>query len=326
LEDQKIKLKPLDYKMNFRNIYQTPVSHQTVKIIPTFHQYSIPHKYFKYHPNDLQYNLNLAHNFNINHQRPQEISYKYSEQPVFEPEFHDIKFEDPQPENHVEFLSRDYHQQHDEQHEPLIFVTEANYKYSDEITTEDEDKNEIIEARDELMKILAAKTVERREINKNDIFSGSSRNNGTTSSMKTKTRKKRSFLSWWTSSAESTGKNEQLEVEEEKEPNEEENENFVSGDEKWLAGCLIQCIFNKNGATDRLEYPTLDGIVDMYTAGTIEQPFFMYTLKATNKCLKIVSNRYKLNRKKKPAKGLTCTIAYDVFECVTDAVNAYCNA
>lgn len=258
--------------------------------------------------------------FHFKHEIPSATTYRYLEHG---PQTEQLQYFDDSY-FFTEMSSRDYNQQH-EHHEPQIFVTEANYKYSDEITTGDEDKNKIIEARDELMKILAAKAVERREINKSEILGGNLRNNnGTTSSMETKIRNKRSFLTWWTYSAESSGKDEQLDVKE-GEKDLQEEENLMSGDEKWLAGCLVQCVFKKNGVTDRLDYPTLDGIVDLYTAGTIEQPYFMFTLRATNKCLKIVTYRYKLNRKKKSSKGQACKVAFDIFECVTDAVNAYCN-
>lgn len=287
--------------------YQLPhsISHKTIKLPPIIQHYMAPYKIVHKFKN-MEHNLNAAHDYEIQH-NDHKTFYKYLQIPENE-EVNVEKFEEPVLEHYVDFSSRDYH--HDE---PQIFVTEANYKYLDEHENSpgDEDKNKIVEARDELMKILAQKAVERREINKN--------NNETA-----KVRNKRSFVTWWTNSARSSGKDEKLEVPEEEKSENYEEENFISGDEKWLAGCLMQCVFNKNAGIDRLGYPTLDGIVDMYTKGTMEQPFFMYTLRATNKCLRIVSNRYNVNRKKKPAKGLTCTLAYDVFECVSDAISAYC--
>lgn len=160
------------------------------------------------------------------------------------------------------------------------------------------------------MNILAKshKVVERRGANYLRRI-----NNGIS---KMKKIKKRSLLTWW---SYSSGREESFEDDEKDESSEE-----LKSEDKWLAGCLIQCIYNKNGAIDRLGYPTLDGIVDLYTAGNNEQPFFIYTLRATNKCLKHVSSKYSVNRKKKPQKGVACSIALELFECVSDMISEYC--
>lgn len=170
------------------------------------------------------------------------------------------------------------------------------------------------------MNILAKshKVVERREIEKAKFLRGGGslrNNNGNAASLK----KKRSLLTWWTISTESPGKEDYDESSEE-----ESDENNLSHDDQWLVGCLIQCIYKKSGAIDRLGYPTLDGILDLYTAGINNQPFFIYALRAVNKCLKHVSIKHSVNRKKKPLKGVGCSIAFDVFDCVTDSVADYC--
>lgn len=172
------------------------------------------------------------------------------------------------------------------------------------------------------MNILAKshKVVVRREIDKAEILRSGGNLKSNYKAASPLTKKKRSLLTWWSISTDSSGKeNESFEVEDEG-----SDETNLSHDDQWLVGCLIHCIYRKSGAIDRLGYPTLDGLVDLYTAGINDQPFFVYALRATNKCLKNISNKHRVNRKKKPLKGVSCSIAFDVFDCVTDLVSDYC--
>lgn len=99
----------------------------------------------------------------------------------------------------------------------------------------------------------------------------------------------------------------------------------ISNEDKWIAGCLMQCVFRRNGAVDKLGYPTLDGITDLYTAGVSEQPFFMHVLRAVDKCLKTASVKYKIHKGQTPPKGETCDVSFDVFDCVSDSITDYCS-
>lgn len=108
------------------------------------------------------------------------------------------------------------------------------------------------------------------------------------------------------------------------EEKEEHHPKVLSNDDRWLAGCLLQCVFRKNNAVDKHGYPTLDGLTDLYTAGTTEQEFFVHVLRSADKCLKSVSTKHKIYRGKVPAKGETCDVAFDVFDCVSDAIIEYC--
>lgn len=262
------------------------------------HQLPIPqpqehHNYFA------ENHLLNTHNYQLENQIADYNFYQHAAQPIYDDggQPHIIYRYDNNPE--IQLLKSDSpYFAAGEQFSPEI-------KY--EITPDDErdhagDKSKIIEARDELMNILAKshKIIERAAGNK-----------------KNRT-KRRSLLTLWGSITKSSGK------EEESFEDEEEEEESLTSTDKWLAGCLIQCIYKKNGAIDRLGYPTLDGIVDLYTAGSTEQPFFIYSLRAVNKCLKHVSNKYNVNRKKKPSKETACSIAFDVFDCVSDLVEDYC--
>ncbi|CAG9799648.1 unnamed protein product [Chironomus riparius] len=101
---------------------------------------------------------------------------------------------------------------------------------------------------------------------------------------------------------------------------------LLSHEDRWLAGCLMQCIFHKTNSLDKHGYPTLDGLVDLYTAGTNDQRYFIFTLRAVNKCLKLVSFRHHVHRGKYPHKTETCDIAFDVFDCISDSIAFYCNS
>jgi hypothetical protein len=99
----------------------------------------------------------------------------------------------------------------------------------------------------------------------------------------------------------------------------------ISNEDKFIAGCLMQCVFRRNNAVDKMGYPTLDGIVDLYTAGVSEQPFFIHVMRSVDKCLKSASVKYKILKGQSPQKGETCDVAFDVFDCVSDSITDYCS-
>lgn len=99
----------------------------------------------------------------------------------------------------------------------------------------------------------------------------------------------------------------------------------ISNEDRWIAGCLMQCVFRRNNAVDDLGYPTLDGVTDLYTAGNDEQLFFMHVLRSVDRCLKTASVKYKIHKGHTPPKGETCDVAFDVFDCVSDSITEYCS-
>lgn len=88
--------------------------------------------------------------------------------------------------------------------------------------------------------------------------------------------------------------------------------------------CLLHCVYAKNNAIDELGWPTLDGLVDFYSGGVNEHGFFMATLRSVNICLRAVTNKYHVDRRKLPEKGESCDLAFDVFDCIFDQITGYC--
>lgn len=99
----------------------------------------------------------------------------------------------------------------------------------------------------------------------------------------------------------------------------------ISQEDRWMAGCLMQCVFKKNNAVDSNGYPTLDGVTDLYTDGTSEQKLFMHVLRAADKCLKSAAKKHNIYKGKTPLKGEACEVAFDVFDCVSDSLTEYCS-
>ncbi|XP_017474953.1 PREDICTED: uncharacterized protein LOC108365436 [Rhagoletis zephyria] len=99
---------------------------------------------------------------------------------------------------------------------------------------------------------------------------------------------------------------------------------LVPFEDKRIAGCLLHCVYAKNNAIDGFGWPTLDGLVDFYSEGVNEHGFFMATLRSVNLCLRAVTIKYQVNRRKLPERGESCDLAFDVFDCISDQITGYC--
>ncbi|XP_067647131.1 general odorant-binding protein 70 [Eurosta solidaginis] len=99
---------------------------------------------------------------------------------------------------------------------------------------------------------------------------------------------------------------------------------LVPFEDKRIAGCLLHCVYAKNNAIDKLGWPTLDGLVEFYSEGVNEHGFFMATLRSVNLCLRAVTIKYRVNRRKLPESGESCDLAFDVFDCISDQITGYC--
>ncbi|XP_055532546.1 general odorant-binding protein 70 [Wyeomyia smithii] len=99
----------------------------------------------------------------------------------------------------------------------------------------------------------------------------------------------------------------------------------VSSEDKWIAGCLMQCVYRKNDAVDKNGWPTLDGLVNLYTDGVNEQGYFMATLRGVDRCLKGTSMKYKVKRNDIADPLEQCGVAFDVFDCISDMITDYCS-
>lgn len=99
----------------------------------------------------------------------------------------------------------------------------------------------------------------------------------------------------------------------------------VSHEDKWIAGCLMQCVYRKNHAVDKNGWPTLDGLVNLYTDGVNEQGYFMATLRGVDRCLKGTSMKYKVKRNDVADNFEQCSVAFDMFDCISDMITEYCS-
>ncbi|XP_058834631.1 general odorant-binding protein 70 [Topomyia yanbarensis] len=99
----------------------------------------------------------------------------------------------------------------------------------------------------------------------------------------------------------------------------------VSHEDKWIAGCLMQCVYRKNNAVDKNGWPTLDGLVNLYTDGVNEQGYFMATLRGVDRCLKGTSMKYNVKRNDVADPLERCGVAFDVFDCISDMITDYCS-
>ncbi|KFB48634.1 AGAP006368-PA-like protein [Anopheles sinensis] len=100
---------------------------------------------------------------------------------------------------------------------------------------------------------------------------------------------------------------------------------IVSHEDKWIAGCLMQCVYRKNNAIDKNGWPTLDGLVNLYTDGVNEHGYFMATLRGVDRCLKGTSKKYQIKRNDAAENFEQCEVAFDVFDCISDMITDYCS-
>lgn len=82
----------------------------------------------------------------------------------------------------------------------------------------------------------------------------------------------------------------------------------------------MQCIYEKNHATDKLGWPTLDGLVNFYSEGVNEHGYFMATLRAVDHCLKGSSAKYHVNRRSTPGK---LNVQFSMFSDYTNAIKFF---
>ncbi|XP_065159319.1 general odorant-binding protein 70-like [Atheta coriaria] len=114
---------------------------------------------------------------------------------------------------------------------------------------------------------------------------------------------------------------------------------YFSEDEQKIAGCLLQCVFRRKNALNALGYPTVEGMVHLYTEGIDEKPYVLATVQAVHTCLNkvhiVVDQNEKntersdqaidtSNKSHSKVIGTTCEVAYQVFDCVSDKIQEYC--
>uniref|UniRef100_A0A8D8R0C7 General odorant-binding protein 70 n=1 Tax=Cacopsylla melanoneura TaxID=428564 RepID=A0A8D8R0C7_9HEMI len=100
-------------------------------------------------------------------------------------------------------------------------------------------------------------------------------------------------------------------------------ENF-SGEERRVAGCLLQCVYRKVKAVDANNFPSAEGLVRLYSEGVQDRNYFTATYQSVQFCMKLAEQV----RQSKPNGvldgGQTCDLAYDMFNCVSDQIEKFC--
>ncbi|KAL1455592.1 hypothetical protein WDU94_009676 [Cyamophila willieti] len=100
-------------------------------------------------------------------------------------------------------------------------------------------------------------------------------------------------------------------------------ENF-SGEERRVAGCLLQCVYRKVKAVDGNNFPSAEGLVRLYSEGVQDRNYFTATYQSVQFCMKLAEQV----RQSKPNGvldgGQTCDLAYDMFNCVSDQIEKFC--
>nr|XP_023018006.1 general odorant-binding protein 70 isoform X1 [Leptinotarsa decemlineata] len=95
-------------------------------------------------------------------------------------------------------------------------------------------------------------------------------------------------------------------------------------DEKRIAGCLLQCVYRKMNAVNGEGFPTVDGLVSLYTEGISQKDYILATMQAVNHCVNHAQKKHLITPQSISEHGKTCDIAYDVFDCVSDDIGKYC--
>ncbi|XP_066138154.1 general odorant-binding protein 70 [Euwallacea fornicatus] len=94
-------------------------------------------------------------------------------------------------------------------------------------------------------------------------------------------------------------------------------------DEKKIAGCLLQCVYKKMKAVNEYGFPTVDGLVSLYTEGITQKEYVLATLQAVTTCLTKAQKTYAV-ASRNVTVSTSCDVAYSVFDCVSEEVAKYC--
>ncbi|XP_014260439.1 general odorant-binding protein 70 [Cimex lectularius] len=105
-----------------------------------------------------------------------------------------------------------------------------------------------------------------------------------------------------------------------------EKREAFSGEEKRIAGCLLQCVYRKMKAVDTNGIPTATGLVKIYSEGNKDRNYYLATIQAVQQCLA----QELQNRTNDPSllkqEGYTCDVAYDMFNCVSNQIELVCGS
>nr|AGZ04909.1 odorant binding protein 9 [Sogatella furcifera] len=97
-----------------------------------------------------------------------------------------------------------------------------------------------------------------------------------------------------------------------------------SGEEKRIAGCLLQCVYRKVKAVNDQGMPTVPGLVRLYSEGVQDRNYYVATVQAVQQCVSASQHFRYYNPQVLKEDGYTCDLAYDMFNCVSDKIEAFC--
>lgn len=100
-------------------------------------------------------------------------------------------------------------------------------------------------------------------------------------------------------------------------------ENF-SGEERRVAGCLLQCVYRKVKAVDANNFPSAEGLVRLYSEGVQDRNYFTATYQSVQFCMKLAEQVRQSKANGILDGGQTCDLAYDMFNCVSDQIEKFC--
>nr|ARJ35766.1 odorant binding protein 1 [Cyrtorhinus lividipennis] len=99
-----------------------------------------------------------------------------------------------------------------------------------------------------------------------------------------------------------------------------------TGEERRIAGCLLQCVYRKMKALDETGFPMATGLVKIYSEGVDDRNYYLATIQGVQQCLA----RELQNRTNNPSlvkeEGYSCDVAYDVFNCVSEQIEQLCGS
>nr|SAJ59020.1 putative odorant-binding protein [Triatoma brasiliensis] len=97
-----------------------------------------------------------------------------------------------------------------------------------------------------------------------------------------------------------------------------------SGEERRIAGCLLQCVYRKMKAVDENGFPVATGLVKIYSEGVKDRNYYLATIQAVQQCLSQEIQSRNNDPKIVEAEGYTCDVAYNMFNCVSDQIELLC--
>ncbi|KAK9728278.1 PBP/GOBP family [Popillia japonica] len=97
-----------------------------------------------------------------------------------------------------------------------------------------------------------------------------------------------------------------------------------SEDETKIAGCLLHCVYRRMNALNEEGFPTIEGLVSLYAEGVKDRGYLLATLQSVATCLSDAHKKHLKDPKAIEGNANQCSVAFDVFNCVSDRIGEYC--